>query len=198
VTASPLLKWQIAGVVATGVIVLSLPVYAVKEKRQRTRWAEEDRAPLYTFVGRERCAECHEDETEAWEGSDHDNAMAPADSTSVRGDFGGVEYEQGGVTSRFFTRDGRYFVRTEGPSGEIEDYEIAYTFGWEPLQQYLIAFPGGRYQALAIAWDTEREEWFFLYPGRDIPPDDWLHWTRAAMTWNGMCAECHSTNLRKG
>ena len=30
----------------------------------------------------------------------------------------------------------------------LQDYEIAYTFGVYPLQQYLIAFPGGRYQAL--------------------------------------------------
>jgi hypothetical protein len=37
-----------------------------------------------------------------------------------------------------------------------------------------------------------------LYPDQDVPPGDWLHWTGAAQTWNGMCAECHSTNLRKG
>jgi predicted CXXCH cytochrome family protein len=188
----------VAGVAATAVIVLSLPVYAIRENRQRAQWAEQEMAPAYTFVGRDRCAECHEDATEAWEGSDHDHAMEPADSTSVRGDFGGVEYEHGGVTSRFYERDGKYFVRTEGPTGELQDFEIAYTFGWEPLQQYLIAFPGGRYQALSLAWDTEREEWFHLYPDRDIPPDDWLHWTRSAQTWNGMCAECHSTNLKKG
>jgi len=36
-------------------------------------------------------------------------------------------------------------VRTEGPDGAPHDYEIAYTFGVAPLQQYLIAFPGGRY-----------------------------------------------------
>ena len=78
------------------------------------------------------------------------------------------------------------------------DFEITHTFGVEPLQQYLVPFPGGRLQALWIAWDTEREEWFHLYPDQDIPPTDWLHWTRNAQNWNGMCAECHSTNLIKG
>ena len=197
-TGDPVRRWKIAGVAATAVIVLSLPVYAVKEGRQRAQWDAADLAPAFTFVGRDRCAECHEEETEAWLGSDHDNAMAPADSANVRGDFSGVEFEHKGVTSRFTTRDGRYFVYTEGPGGEMVEFEIAYTFGWEPLQQYLIAFPGGRYQALSLAWDTEREEWFHLYPEQDIPADDWLHWTRSAQTWNGMCAECHSTNLRKG
>jgi len=37
-----------------------------------------------------------------------------------------------------------------------------------------------------------------MYPGQEIPHDDWLHWTKAAQNWNGMCAECHSTNLEKG
>jgi tetratricopeptide (TPR) repeat protein len=197
-SGDPTRRWKVAGVAATAVIVLSLPVYAVKENRQRAGWRAAKLAPAFTFVGRERCAECHEKATEAWRGSDHDNAMAPADSTTVRGDFGDVELEHRGTTSRFFTRDGRYFVYTEGPDGDMGEFEIAYTFGWEPLQQYLIAFPGGRYQTLTIAWDTEREEWFHLYPDRDIPADDWLHWTRSAQTWNGMCAECHSTNLRKG
>jgi len=194
----PVRRWKIAGVAATAVIVLSLPVYAVKESWQRARWDAADPVPAVSFVGRDRCAACHEEATEAWLGSDHDNAMAPADSTTVRGDFGDVEFVNQGITSRFYTRDGRYFVHTEGPGGEMGEFEIAYTFGWEPLQQYLIAFPEGRYQALSLAWDTEREEWFHLNPDRDIPADDWLHWTRAAQNWNGMCAECHSTNLRKG
>jgi predicted CXXCH cytochrome family protein len=53
-------------------------------------------------------------------------------------------------------------------------------------------------QALSIAWDVQKREWFFLYPGQVIQPGDWLHWTRGAQNWNGMCAECHSTNLIKG
>jgi len=60
-----------------------------------------------------------------------------------------------------------------------------------------VPFPGGRLQCLSIAWDADLGEWFDLNPETDIPPDDWLHWTRAAQTWNGMCAECHSTNLLK-
>ncbi|MEE9608831.1 MAG: tetratricopeptide repeat protein, partial [Myxococcota bacterium] len=71
-----------------------------------------------------------------------------------------------------------------------------------PLQQYLIAFPDGRLQALGIAWDARPaaaggQRWFSLYPQR-VEPGDPLHWTGIAQTWNRMCAECHSTQLRKG
>jgi hypothetical protein len=45
-------------------------------------------------------------------------------------------------------------VRTDGPDDKHADYDVKYTFGTAPLQQYLIEFPDGRLQALSIAWDT--------------------------------------------
>ena len=190
-------RWKLAGLIASAVIVLTLPVYAVKEglRRDRTRRAAVAEA---TFVGRETCASCHEEATDAWLGSDHDNAMDVASDSTVLGDFDDALFEYGDMTARFYRRDGDYYVYTQGPDGELTEFRIGYTLGVEPLQQYLIPFPGGRLQSLTIAWDVEREEWFYLYPGQDIPPDDWLHWTRGAQTWNGMCAECHTTNLVKG
>ena len=93
-------------------------------------------------------------------------------------------------------------VRTDGPYGGLKDYEIKYTFGVFPLQQYLIAMPGGRLQALGIAWDSRPRDrggqhWFFLYPGQKISFSNPLHWTSIDQTWNYMCADCHSTNVRK-
>ncbi len=190
-------RWKLAGLIASLVIVLSVPVYAIKESRARATRGP-TASPRATFVGRESCIECHEEAYKSWLGSDHDNAMAVATDSTVQGDFDDAVFEYGDITARFYRRDGKFFVNTQGPDGVPTEFEIAYTFGIEPLQQYLIPFPGGRLQSLTIAWDTEREEWFFLYPGQDIPADDWLHWTRGAQNWNGMCAECHSTNLIKG
>jgi hypothetical protein len=79
--------------------------------------------------------------------------------------------------------------------------QVTHTFGYTPLQQYLVPFDGGRLQCLPIAWDTERGKWFHLgdtvYAGQDIKPDNWLYWTNQAQNWNGMCADCHTTNLKK-
>ena len=102
----------------------------------------------------------------------------------------------GTVARGELTDDSAYFTGL-GPDGELADFEITYTFGVEPLQQYLVEFPGGRLQCLTIAWDTERGRWFHLYPDERIPPDDELHWTGRYQRWNAMCAECHSTELRK-
>jgi pentatricopeptide repeat protein len=189
--------WRIAGIVALVVIVLSIPVYVVKEMRRDTGAAPASVAEA-AFVGREQCIDCHQEAYEQWLGSHHDNAMAMASEQTVLGDFDDAEFEHGGVNSRFYRKDGGYFVYTEGPGGEMAEFEVRYTFGVEPLQQYLIPLSGGRLQALSTAWDVEKQRWFFLYPEDVIPADDWLHWTRNGQNWNGMCAECHSTNLRKG
>ncbi|NEV64049.1 tetratricopeptide repeat protein [Thiorhodococcus minor] len=159
--------------------------------------------PGASFVGSQACAECHDTELDAWRGSYHDLAMAEATDETVLGDFNDTPFTAQGVTSRFFKRDGTFMVRTEGPDGELHDYPVAYTFGWWPLQQYLIPFPGGRYQSLGIAWDSRAEadggqRWFHLYPDASIDHDDVLHWTGRDQNWNYQCAECHSTNLKKG
>jgi tetratricopeptide (TPR) repeat protein len=153
--------------------------------------------PWAGFVGREKCVDCHEGAYELWVGSDHDNAMDIANEQTVLGNFNDAELEHDGITSRFYRKDDGYFVFTEGTGGEMAEFEVLYTFGIEPLQQYLVSFPGGRLQALSVAWDTEENRWFDLYPKSTFSPDDWLHWTRNGQNWNGMCAECHSTNLKK-
>ena len=57
-----------------------------------------------------------------------------------------------------FATDGKFFVETDGPDGKLATFEVKYTFGVDPLQQYLIEFPDGRLQALSIAWDTRPKE----------------------------------------
>jgi predicted CXXCH cytochrome family protein len=187
--------WKIAGVVALLVVVVAIPLYVMREV-QREEPAQALPAQS-TFVGRSECIECHTEAYERWLGSDHDNAMDVASDETVLGDFDDAEFTHAGITSRFFRRDAGFFVFTEGPGGEMEEFEIRYTFGIEPLQQYLVPFPGGRLQALPVAWDTERKRWFTLNPDTVIARGDWLHWTRNGQNWNGMCAECHSTNLQK-
>jgi predicted CXXCH cytochrome family protein len=159
-------------------------------------------AATATFVGSETCAGCHQPEAKLWQTSQHKKAMDHATDRSVLGDFSGVTFEYYGVTSRFFRKDGKFFVETDGPDGKLATFEIKYTFGLDPLQQYLIQFPDGRIQALSIAWDSRPKDqggqrWFHLYPGEDIRHDDVLHWTKLNQNWNFMCAECHSTGVRK-
>ena len=178
------------------------PALVIAPSVVRSAGALAQPADAPTFVGSATCGGCHQSEMAAWRGSHHDLAMQEATAETVLGDFDDASFSHGGVTSRFFKRDGRFFVTTDGPDGKLADFEIRYTFGVYPLQQYLIAFPDGRLQALGIAWDARPEDqggqrWFHLYPDQNPHAGDPLHWTGIDQTWNFMCAECHSTELRK-
>jgi tetratricopeptide (TPR) repeat protein len=155
-----------------------------------------------SFVGSAACAGCHAEQVQAWQGSQHALAMQGATEDTVLGDFSGAKFTYRGVTSEFFRKDGAFVVRTDGPGGQLADFEVRHTFGIYPLQQYLLELPGGRLQALSIAWDARPREaggqrWFHLYPGERIDHLDELHWTRRQQNWNYMCADCHSTNVQK-
>ncbi len=129
--------------------------------------------------------------------------MEVASADSLLGNFSGAGFEQDGAVTTFFERDGRRFVNTQGPDGAATDFEVAYGFGVDPLQQLLLPLPKGRLQALTVAWDARPraaggQRWYSLYPDEATPPGDVLHWTQLSQSWNGGCADCHSTNLRRG
>ena len=150
----------------------------------------------HKFVGDQTCQSCHAYQFDEWKGSHHDYAIAEADEESVRGDFGDIEFIQIKNSYRFY-RDGQNYMVDATEEGATTTYKIDHTFGWEPLQQYLIDIGDGKYQALHIAWDTEENRWFSLQPDVEYESDDWMHWRGGSMNWNTMCADCHSTNLKQ-
>ena len=188
-------RWEAVGLAALATIVVTVPLSLLRSVAEGPREIADVEA---AFAGTAACQDCHRTEFDRWTGSDHDKAMAVATEETVLGDFDDATFTYRGITSRFYRRDGKFFVFTEGPGGQMAEFEITHVFGHDPLQQYLVPFPGGRMQTLSLTWDAVRRQWYRQYPNTDIPPDDWLHWTRGAQNWNGMCAECHSTNLRKG
>ena len=182
---------------ATTAPAAAAPTAAAPDAAPAARAAVEAR-----FVGSESCAGCHAKAYGAWQSSHHAHAMQHASAETVLGDFAQARFRYAGIESIFFRRDGKFFVHTDGADGELADFEIKYTFGVDPLQQYLVEFPDGRIQALSIAWDTRPKQrggqrWFHLYPNEKVDHRDELHWSRYSQNWNFMCADCHSTDVRK-
>ena len=172
-------------------------------------WAARPAGEQASYVGRDACAACHQKEMDAHAGSHHDLAMDLATEATVLGDFGDITFEHDGLVNRLFRDGERFMVHTEGPTGDMEDFEVKYVFGVTPLQQYMVEFDRDpempadavpRLQVLRISWDTVKGEWFYLRPpdvDEKLEPDDPLHWTGIAQRWQTMCADCHSTNLQK-
>jgi len=147
------------------------------------------------FVDNQTCGVCHVQYVEDWRGSHHEQSMQEANQQSVLGDFNNVSFTDAGLTSRFFQKKGKFFINTQGADGQYADFEVKYTFGVTPLQQYLLALPNGRLQSYTVAWDSKEKRWFDLYPDEKMEPDDPLHWTGRLFTANSSCIECHTTNM---
>ena len=188
--AAALILWQLreTSPAPVGVAAVSSAASGVARADARARPA---------LVDNQLCVGCHQDAAKQWRQSHHFMAMALPSDETVRGDFANTSFRHQGVTTRFFRRDGKFYVNTDGPDGKSADFEIRYTFGIDPLQQYLIELPGGRLQALTIAWDTHRKRWFHLYPREKAPAGDVMHWTGNYQTGNTMCIECHTTGYEK-
>jgi len=157
---------------------------------------------MATYVGDASCVQCHTTQTGQWKGSHHDMAMMLADEYSVKADFNNSTFNYNGIISTFYKKDGKFMVQTDGPDGKLQDYEITYTFGIYPLQQYMIKFPDGKVQVLDPTWDNRSKEeggqrWYHIRKDENITAGDPVHWTGPNMNWNYMCADCHSTNLKK-
>lgn len=186
-------------------ITLAFYVVSCKPKEESTYkkidpnaiFTNTDSIPNKHYVGSQKCKECHSDQFQQWEGSHHDKSMQKANRQTIIAPFNGEVFKSQGVTSTFFQKDGKFYVNTEGRDGKNHDFEIIYTFGLTPLQQYIVLFPDGQYQCLRTAFDTVKNKWYDLYPDFKVVHKEWLHWSRGGLNWNTMCADCHSTNVKK-
>jgi tetratricopeptide (TPR) repeat protein len=180
------------------VVFIFTCITAIEYCKPKDREADLPVQKANAIVGDQQCKSCHNNEFKDWQLSDHFKAMQKPDDSTVLGNFNNATLTADGISSKFFKKDGKFYINTQGDDGSNHDYEVKYTFGYFPLQQYLIEFPGGKMQATRQSWDSREKKWFHQYPGQKIHYRDWLHWTGNAQNWNTMCAECHSTNLQKG
>ncbi|WP_070412148.1 tetratricopeptide repeat protein [Pseudomonas lundensis] len=149
------------------------------------------------WVDEQQCQGCHSVQVKDWQGSHHQLAMQEADAHTVLADFSGVTFKAEGESSRFFRKNDGFWVNTLGVNGQPADFKVAYTFGVAPLQQYLIDVGDGKLQALGVAWDTEKNTWFHLYPGQGVDFKNPLHWSKPSQNANFMCIECHTTGFKR-
>ena len=110
-------RWKLIGILSTALIVLAIPLAIVKYSLPGV--AAPQARSASAFVGSEKCRACHQPEYELWKGSDDYHAMEVATEASVRGDFNNAIFEHAGVVSRFFRKDGKFLVDTQGPEGRM-------------------------------------------------------------------------------
>lgn len=155
---------------------------------------------LYTS---ENCIACHQAETKQWQQSDHAKSMALPNVNNILATFDDQTVTHFTQRARFFTENGVYkatIFDDEKDGGET--FDIKYTFGHFPLQQYLVETATGRLQVLPFAWDSRAKDiggqrWYYNYGHEEVAAKDRLHWRQPLQNWNGMCADCHSDELTR-
>jgi len=152
-------------------------------------------------ISNQQCVSCHQQSQHDWQQSDHAKAMAIANKNSVLANFNNVDVEHYGQKAHFFIKDNRYQVKISYDDN-VDIYQVKYTFGHYPLQQYLVETEQGRLQVLPFAWDAQSkteggQRWYHNYSHEEIRPEDRLHWRQPLQNWNGMCADCHSDGLKR-
>ena len=149
------------------------------------------------MVDEQQCQGCHGAQAKDWQGSHHQLAMQVAEPQTVLADFNNAAFTGESESSRFFRQGAEFWVNTPGADGKPADFKVAYTFGIAPLQQYLIEVGDGKLQALGVAWDSEKNRWFHLYPGQGVNFKNPLHWSKPSQNANFMCVECHTTGYKR-
>lgn len=147
------------------------------------------------------CVDCHQAQTQHWQTSDHAKAMAIATSKNVLGNFNNQTLSHYTQQATFYTKEQKYWVEIKHEN-TAQHYQITYVFGHYPLQQYLITTTQGKLQVLPYSWDSRKvvdggQRWYANYDKEDIKANDRLHWLQPLQTWNGMCADCHSSGLTR-
>jgi len=150
------------------------------------------------YGGSESCRSCHEDEYDLWKNSNHALAERTITPQQDRSAFDPPRFfGHGSQSSSVRWSDGGPQATVVGPAAKAESYEPVRVIGNEPLRQFLVAFPGGRLQALEGAYDPLSNQWFEVYGNEERKPGEWGHWTGRGMNWNYMCGSCHNTRLRR-
>ena len=172
-----LLKENIALLFLTTLLLSTLVFFFVKSS-DNLAWAQNSRIiniPANHPSG-ENCQSCHQGEWQEWNRSHHQKSMQIADDSSVLGDFNDVEISINDEPVKFYKKNNEFWVDLEN-----QKYKVEYTFGFEPLQQYLIKSDNGKYQTLPYSWDSRPieqggQQWFHIYGEDHIPKNDRLHW----------------------
>ena len=145
------------------------------------------------------CRPCHASIVDSWSRSNHALAQVSVDLHSQQLEFATTQSVQvSGMCYTLSCVDGGPQFAEERPGDKIGRYTVVGKIGRSPLQQYIVALEGGRFQATELARDPKNGEWFNVFGNERRQPGEWGHWLGRGMNWNSMCAACHLTNFSKG
>lgn len=203
----PSLLW-VAVIVVAGVAAVAAwlfwpernytPVAIPKPPPPKSFVMEDEKAVFATYAGSASCKACHAAEFEKWAASNHGMAeRVPSDAMDGTAFDPPRSFKHGTQTTDVRKTGDAFEVVSLGFGFRRDAYPVKRVIGHDPLRQFLVEGPNGRFQTLEACWDPRKNEWFDVYGDEDRKPGEWGHWTGRGMVWNQMCSSCHNTRVRK-
>jgi tetratricopeptide (TPR) repeat protein len=151
------------------------------------------------YAGSGSCRKCHKEASDQWQTSHHALAERRFEPGRDRAAFDPPQSFKHGTQNSDVrvAPNGRCEIVTMSRTGDRSIFSPERVLGEDPLRQFLVTAPGGRYQVTEVAYDPRSNQWFNVYGEEDRQPGEWGHWTGRGMNWNMMCAFCHNTGLQK-
>jgi tetratricopeptide (TPR) repeat protein len=155
------------------------------------------------YAGSESCRKCHADTHSAWQQTGMARMFRPYLAENVIGEFGKhVSYlgEAGRPEAWMWTENGRHYVGTKGPEGELQKYRVDYTIGSKWQQAYATRLPDGRIQVFPVQYNKLEKKWLNYWKVIDPPgsertnPNGFYRMSRAT-NYQINCAPCHTSQL---
>ena len=143
------------------------------------------------------CAQCHKEQFEQWQNSQHAWANRLVSLEKDGAAFTPArKLVHGSFTTEMGQQGDAFEFRVEG-KGDPSVHHAEAVIGIAPLLQYLVPFPGGRLQVVDVSYDPRSNDWFNAFGDEDRQPHEWGFWKNRSMNWNSRCATCHMTGFQK-
>ncbi len=137
-----------------------------------------------TYVGAEKCKECHSDMYQGWKSTLHPYKFNRVSEDNVVGDFRtNNRMEIDGKTTTMFIKNKDYFITTTGPDNKEHTYKIGYVIGGFWKQLYVTEFPNGELHILPAMWIVETQTW-----------KKSKYWSKTIYQYS--CSGCHNTGTQ--
>jgi len=182
-------------VFGAGLILVSLSNYLKADQVPQDR---NDQPDFSGYAGSASCRECHSEAYNLWAGSHHAEAERAVQTNRDRVAFDPPrEFKLGTKKTSVQWCNGQAEISSYGYSHHWETNVVARVIGEDPLRQFLISFPGGRWQVQEASYAPRTNKWFDVFGDEDRQPGEWGNWMGRGMNWNSMCAACHNTSVQK-
>lgn len=147
-----------------------------------------------SYVGADKCKECHEQLYDGWRTTLHPYKFKDATTAEVVADFEkNNKFTAGGYTTTMSKKGDEFFITTIGADSKEATYKVKYLIGGVWKQRFVTEFPNGGLHILPVQWNIKTQQWVDYHGLEKQKPGDGKYWSDITKTYQFECTGCHNT-----